>query len=202
MNSKLSSKAILAVASVLALIAAVAIWLVAPETFRDAYLSNLLATLIGVAIAIPIGLGVDRWRQSSEEADRRIRLLVAIRNDLVSIQEDLASRVPRNQQVVVPFLGGGLWEAVSGSGQISDLTNPEQLRAIARAYDRIAVTRYLERQVWELQVATVRPDPTTAPLGVHPPRPRIDIAMAALVDQDRHTDAAIDYAVERIGATS
>jgi hypothetical protein len=177
---------------------AVAAYIAVPTADRGGYLSGLMATLIGVAIAIPLGLGADRWRQRVEQADRRRRVLRAIKSDLDSIGQELASRVSQRSSILVPFLGSGVWEAISASGQINDLDDAEQLRSIARAYDRISVTGYLERQVWELTVGTAAPNPLATPAGVRPPAPRIATAQAALVDQDRHTQAAIVVALQRI----
>jgi hypothetical protein len=185
----------IAVAIVVAITAA--LWVAGNGSFRESYLANLFATLIGVGVAVPLGLAIDRAFQTLEHNGRRCRLLQAIRNDLVSTGEDLDSRRPRNG-TTVPFLGSGLWEAVSAAGQINDIHDPEQLRAIARAYDRIDVTRYLERQVWELTVGTVVSDPITTPLGARPPRPQVGIALGVLAEQDEHTKAAIDHALERI----
>ncbi len=166
------------------------IWVAGNGSFRESYLANLFATLIGIAVAVPIGLGIDRAAQAREANIRRMHLLRAIRNDLVSTGEDLASRTDRSA-AVVPFLGTGLWEAVSTSGQIKDL-QPEQIRVVGRAYDRIAVTASLERQLWDLTHDTLHGRTAITPDGVDR-----DV-LIALSDQDRHTTAAIEYAIEQI----
>lgn len=183
---------------VVAILAALVAVLAPDDTFRQGYLAGLFATLIGVAVAIPLGLAADRWRGRSEQSERRTKLVQAIRDDLVAIREDLAGRRRDRSVVTVPFLGSGLWEAVAASGKIGDIDDPIVLRSIARAYDRIGVTRYLEKQLWELTIGTVIPDPMSTPLGDRPPAPRISVARQALVDQDRHTEAAISVALEQL----
>jgi hypothetical protein len=186
----LRSGAILTVAILFIAVIAWLVWYAGNSDFRVSYLGNLFATLIGIAMAVPIGLAIDRGAQALEANARRRRLLQAIRNDLVSIGEDLDSRSDRTMSVV-PFLGSGLWEAVSTSGQIRDL-QPEQLRIVGRAYDRIEVTATLERQLWELTHDTFQGTSAISPDGV------AHDVLIAIVDQDRHTMAAIDYAIEQM----
>src|SRR5438094_66943 len=172
--------------------AAIVIWIAGNGGFRESYLANLFATLIGIAVAVPIGLAIDRAVRDREAGARRARLLQVIRNDLVSIGEDLDGRSADRSAAIVPFLGSGLWEAISTSGQIRDL-EPEQIRVVGRAYDRIAVTAALERQLWDLTHDTTHGRTEITPNGVD------RYVLVALADQDRHTEAAIDYALEQIG---
>ena len=99
---------------------------------------------------------------------------------------------------LLPFLQANLWEAVTASSELALVTDPELLRALADAYYAIATTAYFERQVWELRVGVLRSDPLTTPLGVMPPRPRLDLAEQELRRLDDATLRTIDTAVQRI----
>jgi hypothetical protein len=169
----------------------------ATETPAAAFLASVLATFVGITAGLPAGLLIsDRDRSAQREHERRDRDTQAdgfkrqIAFDLRETRDQLLVpiRQPRRQGVT-PFLGTGLWNAVKASAAVRLLDDPAQLYAVSRAYDRIALTAYLERMVWELM------HNPTARLATDPPQTLIRDAIARVEEQDGHTKAAIEHAL-------
>jgi hypothetical protein len=70
------------------------------------------------------------------------------------------------------------------------IDDASMLREVSRAYDRIALTAYLESKAWDLAH-----DPTAMAILMQPGIPRpLERAMGAVEAQDRFTEAAIAHA--------
>lgn len=171
---------------------------------RPSFDAGMLSTILGIVVGLPAALAVSVALQrleahSAETArtQRRGELLQAVRDDLAETLAELVATGPEYRQpresAVAPFLGSGLWRTLQASGDVSLIGPGALLYAVSRAYDRIAVTAYLERQLWEAsfadtaRVRTVPPTPTPA-----------QELLGRVASQDRHTKAAIDVALERI----
>lgn len=156
-----------------------------------------LATIAGIALGAPIAvvIAMEQTRAAREESERERRkrheeLLRIIQGDLQDARTEVARRRASRELVVAPFLGGGLWRALQASGEVGLIRNPRTLRAIARAYDRISLTAYLERQAWETFHNPV------ARMATDPPQDLIQRTADNVGRQDEHTLAAIDDALE------
>jgi hypothetical protein len=166
--------------------------------------AGMIATVCGIVVGIPaavgISLGLRRLEQdAATRADRQkyTALLRTIDQDLGDVLDDLLEEGPngrgRRDIPVAPFLGSGLWEALRSSGQVERIRDPFLLRVIARAYDRIGVTGYLERLAWELDMNPMSRALTGTPTI-------LEEAMVRVASQDGYTRMAIDHAREQIAA--
>jgi hypothetical protein len=168
---------------------------------RGSFDAGMLATILGIVVGAPIAIGISlelaRQERASQDEDRSQRvdaLLGDIERDLSETLAELTGEDRRDRdRVIAPFLGSGLWTAIQASGGAALIPGPTMLREVSRAYDRIAVTAYLERQVWELYH-----NPQDA-MRVMPPRPPMHLAvMESIVKLDDSTMAAINVALQEI----
>ncbi len=168
------------------------------------FLSGYIATVAGIVVGLPVALAIAGWQERNGQAaatqgrrERRTELMNILQRDLQDTLGELLGpdRQPRGH-VVAPFLGSGLWETLRSSGTLGLIRDAHLLRQVSRAYDRIALTAYLERQAWELYVegraVIVSP-------GAQTP---LESAVARIALQDGHTKAAIDEALARIRGTA
>jgi hypothetical protein len=165
------------------------------------FLLGLLATFAGVIAGVPVALALAegdriaaRAAEKVREDDRRDDVLRLIHTDLCeTLQQLLGLDRQSRQEVVAPFLGSGLWSALASSGELALLAgDPKLLRDVSRAYDRIALTSYLEQQLWETFYSP------EARRRTHPPSTLLQEVSANVAEQDEHTKAAIDVAIGRI----
>lgn len=176
-------------------------------SFREAFLPGLFATAIGVILALPFGLFIAQ-RQLAAAADeaetgdreRLGHLLDVLEEDLRSTLTELTGRMDTHQaHGLVPFLQSNLWAALVASGDVARASGrPELLQALTNAYYRIETTAYLERRLYELWSSQPTHPPIALPVELSPAKPDLRRAEGVLVDQDRHTKAAIDVALQRI----
>lgn len=177
---------------------ALTVWLGADVASFDA---GLLATVAGIVVGVPIAvrLALDQQETARREAaasdsERREALLDLIARDLREAQHELEARKPgRLARAVAPPLGSGLLSTLQASGDLRLIRDPDVLTAISRAYDRIGVTAYLERQAWE---TFTNPEARRA---TSPPQTIIQDTLAYVAGQDEHTQAAINAALSRMG---
>ena len=128
------------------------------RTFRDAFGSNFLATVAGVALGVPIAVWltlkeadeVGKTAKAQEEAQsarRRKEILTVIQLELTENKEALlARRTSGSRGFVIPFLGDEVWAAMSDGGELRWISDPNLLRKIARSYWYIRTVIFLERQ--------------------------------------------------------
>ncbi len=185
--SRLERPKSIGLAAILASAAVVAVaYALGDVAFRQAFMPGALATFLGITAGLPIALWIDSQRAAAatEAAEgvrqRRVNEFLDVAEaDLGRAADELRRGIAGGSartNDVLPFLQGNLWEAVTASGDVALIGDATVLRALADAYYGIATTAYLERHVWELRTGIVRPDPMATPLGVTPPRPRLDLA--------------------------
>lgn len=164
--------------------------------------AGYIATIAGIIVGVPVALGIAgaqetgrRASQASARASRAADLLRRLDADLAETLQELESqdRQPRVGSIV-PFLGTGLWDVLKSTGDLALLSDLGVMRDVSRAYDRIGLTAYLERQAWEL---TNSPDLVK---GISPGVAGyvVDTALAQIRVQDEHTRAAIHVARQKI----
>lgn len=159
----------------------------------EGYAANLAATLVGLLLGIPFALYLVHVQQAGEaraaarvSARRKRDVLIAIERELSENLADLFVRVadPRlGRQIMVPALSIEVWRAMSESGELQPIEDPELLRVIARAYRFVGQTRAFEDMAWR----------TMSSNGSTPFRDR-------LAQTDPITKAAMDEAVAAINA--
>lgn len=183
-----------------------AIQLLGTVAVREAFWSVVAATAVGIVLGVPVALFLARRQQQQEEAreagdqerarrDDERGLLQVILQDLADIELELERRRPglHDRQLLVPFLGSNLWDAIAGH-RLDAVQRPVTLRAVARAYHRISVTRFLEQE-WFAVAHHLLAGSMSFPPGQHP----ADDYRRYTAEQDRHTAAAIDHAQQLIG---
>lgn len=163
------------------------------QSFEAGY----LATVAGIVVGVPIAVAVALWQQRAAQDEdrkaqevRRSTVLQMIADDLTDTRATLLVRMPdRRTQGVAPFLGSGLYATLRASGDLRLIADAAVLRQVSRAYDRIAVTAYFERQAWE---TFHNPQ---AHLLTSPPQRFIETTRGHVASQDIHTKAALDVAL-------
>lgn len=202
-----SKKTVLTVVGVIVI--AVGAWLIGRAATVDlggdlaGYDAGSLATFVGIIAGVPVALLIARDQNNraaraaaAERGTRADRMIRQIKEDLEETAEELAGRVGRSG-IIAPFLGSGHWDAVKSNGDLALIDHPVVLYAITRAYDRIALTAYMERQLWEMVL-----DPFTGSGPQFSQRPAEVWLRQGLIGQDEHTGAAIASALSWIGRTT
>lgn len=119
-------------------------------TFLEGAMGNLFATIIGVVVGIPIAIEISRYQQITadrtfqmkEEAAARSRkgkVLALVRKELISNRNQvLECRKPLEnggvRSVLTSPLRVEIWSALSDSGDLKFLENPDLVAAIAQVY--------------------------------------------------------------------
>lgn len=179
-------------------------WLGADATAVDV---GVISTFTGVVGAVPIALLIgrlaDRGSRADREAeaeDRRVRLLETLTTDLEEILAEIdIHAADRESGPIVPYLRTDVWRAMSAGDQLQLVKDPDLLGTLARAYHRVETTADLERQYWRAYhdpaYSAHRVDRTT---GEDTSLRHLTWIVAAVVDQDRHTRAAVDVGLSRL----
>ena len=176
-------------------------WFGAEQTAVDGV---VIATFAGVVGGVPVALLhawlASREAQRQDAAERVARRAQLLRTMQVDLTENLEQLVERDRsKATVPFLRTDLWQALTGSDQLALLGDPALLGILARAYHRVGLTADLERQIWNAVH-----DPAHSAHRVERATGRdvsgryIEWLVEATRDQDPHTKAAIDVALEHI----
>ncbi|MCI0560678.1 MAG: hypothetical protein MN733_19510, partial [Nitrososphaera sp.] len=165
----------------LVLVSVFVVWLlyqfIPPSGYRDTFLGNLLATLIGVVAAIPIGLEINRYTteiqdQKSREADegRRIDrlkwLLTLVKEELklnASILTNLIRAQEDNDKAHNAYgLKDDFWDSITASGDIRWIDDLDLLDQIGFAYYMLRRIRMLEEKYFDpgfnMAVSQMRPN--------------------------------------------
>lgn len=134
-------------------------------TFVESTMGNLLATLVGVIVGIPIALSINRSQLATEEAanhakqvaehkKRKDTILSLLRTELQQNLQDLHERMKEMQTsgkraVFVNPLRDEVWGALSDGGEIKWIDDLDLLAHLAAAYHEIKNTIFLERKFLE-----------------------------------------------------
>lgn len=110
------------------------------KAYRDSFLGNWAATVIGVVVGIPIALELNRHEIAAEarraaeaklleENQRRSKILGLLRAELVQDRDQLKSCQPAGaaskRTVLLPGLKDELWHAFSDGGELQWLQDPD-----------------------------------------------------------------------------
>lgn len=113
------------------------------ETFWPDFLSNLLATLIGIVVGLPLALWLDRIarakneREKAHEAKQRIRKILSIL--LAEIEYNLEAMGRFHEDISNNFSPVRLesWRAFSDGGELQWINDPELLNELSIGYSEI-----------------------------------------------------------------
>jgi hypothetical protein len=166
----------------------------------ESFTEGVIAVAGGLIATVPLALwlaSVDRETAAARERQaahaRRLQVLDVLERELTETREAMtAGRVARPRELLLPGLRREAWTALSASGELRWIEDPELLGRLARAQHRIAETARLE-DAW-LRFET---DPTRATIRYSGPSAG-DRLRSILEDLDGDTIAAIDHALAGI----
>jgi hypothetical protein len=52
------------------------------QTFREQFWPQVIATIIGIAIGIPVAVWISRFQERSTEQERRTRIIISLRDEI------------------------------------------------------------------------------------------------------------------------
>jgi hypothetical protein len=129
------------------------------STFFSDFLSNWMATLLGVAIGIPIALILNNSQERKTEKERKEKILLMIReemkNNSYNTTEWFDSNKSKNEKrtVLLPSqLSFETWKALSDSGELQWIKDPGLLFFISETYYYIRSAIYLAEKHHNLMI--------------------------------------------------
>lgn len=173
-------------------------------SFKEAFGSNFLATVAGVALGVPVAVWLTlreaREQQTAAETqekrvatERRRDVLKVLRRELSENLDTLAERMATTPRgLAVPFLQDEVWSAMSDGGELRWVADPDLLRRLARSYLYVRTNIFLERQFVEIVHF-----PGMRVQDSNPPESRIQGYLTGL---DPVVNAAIDEGIAAIDA--
>jgi len=107
--------------------------------FWQAFVSNAAATLVGVAIGIPVALWISHYQEKSSEKERKKRILRLLFNELLVNQTVLSGWHDSIDQkgearILSAVLRYESWKAFSDGGELEWIKDPGLLDTISEAY--------------------------------------------------------------------
>lgn len=116
--------------------------------FWQAFVSNAAATIVGVAIGIPVALWINHYQEKSSEKERKKKILRLLFNELLGNQAVLSGWHKSEDQhgearILSAVLRNESWKAFSDGGELEWIKDPELLNTISEAY-------FLVRSVGEM----------------------------------------------------
>jgi hypothetical protein len=123
-------------------------------SYRDSLFSDTLATIIGIAIGIPVALAIDRTINMREKRERKERILSLLVRELQlnrdSIQNLWTGKEWYERGTYVSLaLKDDLWRALSDGGDLQWIDNAELLDKIAYAYYFIGQLRLIAYKLYD-----------------------------------------------------
>jgi hypothetical protein len=121
--------------------------------FAMDFLANWLATLLGVAIGIPVILLTNQYLEKSSERDRKRKILTLLKDELGRNYSELTlwcgetAKDKKKETAKIPaFLRVECWKAFSEGGEIEWIKDPDLMYIIAEAYYWIRAVMYLSEK--------------------------------------------------------
>jgi len=116
------------------------------SSLRKDFVSNSLATLLGVAVGIPVGLWVAESQDRRAEAERRNKVLGLLRGELLVTIGSLSgwgkhAPKPLEASAFSEFLRDDRWAAFADGGQLQCIRDPDLLAAISDAYTTVRMVK-------------------------------------------------------------
>lgn len=181
------------------------------SSFMQGMVGNLLATVIGIAVGLPIALWVNRVAQRNSNRDEDARLARERAETEWSILNILHRELKDNEPGLVGAGAGtirqfhyftGRWQAIVGGGGIQSIGDPEIVAAIAHTYERIdALNQLAVHWLASIVAGNGREDE-----GVSTDAPRGDslkrLVIAAANESVQHVQVTLPIVTARIAALS
>ena len=126
--------------------------------FWQAFVSNAAATLVGVALGIPIALWISRHQANTEEKERKKKILTLLYDELLVDRAVLFGWHDSQDQksearILSAILRYESWKAFSDGGELEWIRDPGLLNTISEAYFMIrSVSQLSDRYFGMLMV--------------------------------------------------
>lgn len=196
---------VLVLLALIPLVYGIRYWSEPANTIGQNTMANWLATMIGAAVGVLIGLEVYRWQQGQEqnakeeeENTHKTQILAAILRELMDNRKALAARrekPPQERSIYLGFrLKDELWKALSDGGELRWIVDLSLLESIADAYHYIKSVVFIEQEiVRQTGVLTARIELESGPdVG--------DKFWSALIEAEEVLGRAIEGAINAIVA--
>lgn len=175
-------------------------WSESANTIGQNIMANWLATMIGAAVGVLIGLEVYRWQQGREQevkekeaSHQETKILAAILRELMDNRKALAARrekMPQERSILLGSrLKDALWNAFSDGGELRWITDVTLLECIAAAYHHIRSVVLIEEEIVRQTGALTVPIEMEYGPGVVGEEFKSELMEA---------DAELDQAIERV----
>ena len=116
------------------------------SSLRKDFVSNSLATLLGVAVGVPVGFWVAEHQERRAEAERRNKVLGLLRGELIVTIGTLSgwgkhAPKPIEASAFSEFLRDDRWAAFADGGELECIREPELLASISDAYTTVRMVK-------------------------------------------------------------
>jgi hypothetical protein len=119
-------------------------------TFWQNFVSNSLATLLGIIIGIPVALWINSWQERKTEKEHKRKILYLLYGELITNHEVLTKwwgdEGKRVLGVMPALLHFELWSSFSDGGELQWIKDPDLLNWISDAYYSIKSVMYLSEK--------------------------------------------------------
>jgi len=170
--------------------------------FFDTFLSNLLATIVGVGLGIPAALWINRQIESRTEKVRKEKILKVLLDELKENSVILEtwkgkdhdfSKKPSVMEGILPLyvsLYTESWDAFSNGGELEWINDPVLLNILATSYNRVSAIRYIANKFFDLVYSgSSEVDPRTVVFIEFRLREKVNSALANLDATQEYIEA-------------
>jgi hypothetical protein len=124
------------------------------QFFND-YLSNLLATLVGVVLGIPAAIWLSTYQERETEKERKAKILRLLSEELhVNLVQLSGWKESGRKDIESVAIGGFLtnesWRAFADGGELEWIKEPELLRKLSWAYSTVQSVKYVLEKHYSL----------------------------------------------------
>jgi hypothetical protein len=156
MKQFLKSNSITLSTIIFSFICVIIIKCVSNTTFWDSFLSNLLATSVGLIVGIPIAITLSKYQEREVEKERKAKILKLLRTELFVNLTQLSSwKESGSDDTELIIMGGFLkndaWKAFSDGGELEWIKDPELLGDLSWAYSTIQSVKYVLEKHYSLE---------------------------------------------------
>jgi hypothetical protein len=178
-------------------------WSESADTIGQNIMASWLATMIGAAVGVLIGVEVYRWQQGGEQKAKELeasyhetKILAVLYRELIDNGKALAARRERMPQERPILLGlrlkDELWTALSNGGALRWITDFPLLESVAAADHHIRSVRLIEEEIVRQTGAL------TVSVGLEYGPQVGDEFQAALLEADAELEPAIERATSAL----
>jgi hypothetical protein len=178
-------------------------WSESADTIGQNIMASWLATMIGAAVGVLIGVEVYRWQQGGEQKAKELeasyhetKILAVLYRELIDNGKALAARRERMPQERPILLGlrlkDELWTALSNGGALRWITDFPLLESVAAADHHIRSVRLIEEEIVRQTGAL------TVSVGLEYGPQVGDEFQAALLEADAELELAIERAISAL----